>query len=202
MVGYQKKYTLIRPHLPGYHANLQRQYTLSLAASTNSIPLPSVPEVFGVRLPPTAETLTYIDFDLLPNKPPPGTKLYDEEIEEVEESESEEEDDEDEDMEPAAIPGPVSTSAAAAQQRPVVDIGPVSAMQTPSDIDMIGTPGGAEEGSDAAEEEEDGLFAGGDEDEDEDDGSGGEDAMEEVQTTNDAAAAGVKRKLVEEEDYD
>jgi len=38
-------------------------------------------------------------------------------------------------------------------------------MQTPSDIDMLGTAGrAADEGSDAAEEE-DGLFAGGDDEE-------------------------------------
>ena len=35
-----------------------------------------------------------MDFDLVPNKPPPGVKIFDEEIEEIEES-----DDEDEDME-------------------------------------------------------------------------------------------------------
>lgn len=102
-------------------------------------------------------------------------------------------------MEPAAIPAPALVQVAA---RPglAVDIGPVSAMQTPSDIDMIGTPGGAvDEGSDAAEEEE-GLFAGGDDDE-ENEESGGEDAMEEVETTS-GTAVGVKRKLVEEEDYD
>ncbi|KAH9938494.1 uncharacterized protein B0H18DRAFT_967431, partial [Fomitopsis serialis] len=57
------------------------------------------PEVFGVRLPPANDCLTSVDFDLVPNKPPPGVKLYDEEVEEVEESEEE-----DEDMEPAAIP--------------------------------------------------------------------------------------------------
>ena len=51
-----------------------------------------MPEVFGVRLPPASELLTSVDFDLIPNKPPPGTKLYDEEVEEIEESESEEDD--------------------------------------------------------------------------------------------------------------
>ena len=68
------------------------QYTLSLAAQTNAVPLPAVPEVFGVRLPPASECLTSVDFDLVPSKPPPGVKLYDEEFEEVEESEDEDED--------------------------------------------------------------------------------------------------------------
>ena len=54
---------------------------LSLATQTNSVPLPSVPEVYGVRLPPASECLTAVDFDLVPNKPPPGVKLFDEEIE-------------------------------------------------------------------------------------------------------------------------
>jgi len=180
------------------------QYTLSLASQTNSVPLPSVPEVFGVRLPPASETLTSVDFDLIPNKPPPGTKLYDEEAEEVEESETEEEEDEDEDMEPTAIPGPGPAGGSGTRRQDAAGaaVGPVSAMQTPSDIDMLGTPGGraADEGSDAAEEE-DGLFAGGDDEDEDEEGSGGDDdAMEEVQTTN--TNGGVKRKLVEEEDYD
>lgn len=171
-----------------------RQYILSLASQTNAIPLPAVPEVFGVRLPPPSEALTSVDFDLIPNKPPPGVKLYDEEIEEIEESEESE--DEDEDMEPAPIPPSLSRGGGkdvemkdASQHQPPV--GPVSAIQD------VGGVGG-EDGSD----EEDGLFAGGeDEDEDDEDESGVEEAMEEVQM--DAPSTnGVKRKLVEEEDYD
>ncbi|KAJ4473490.1 TFIID-domain-containing protein [Lentinula lateritia] len=77
------------------------EYISSLATQTNAIPLPSVPEVFGVRLPQSSDCLTSLDFDLIPNKAPPGVKIYDEEIEEIEESESEEEEEE---MEPATIP--------------------------------------------------------------------------------------------------
>ncbi len=161
---------------------------LSLAAQANSVPLPSVPEVYGVRLPPAHECLTAVDFDLVPNKPPPGVKLYDEEVEEVEESES----DEDEDMEPAPLPA--SQPPSQQVQIPPVSAGPV---HTPSDVDML-TPGGAppEEGSDA--EEDDGLFAGGDEEEEE----SGDDAMEDVTASapgaGEATTNGVKRKLVEE----
>lgn len=75
---------------------------------------------------------------------------------------------------------------------------PISAFAAPSDIDMIGPVSGTrmetEEGSEAAEEEEDGLFAGGDDEEEESDG------MEEVSTTEPVTS--VKRKLVEEDDYD
>ncbi|KLO18074.1 transcription factor TAFII-31, partial [Schizopora paradoxa] len=34
-----------------FGGRVPKEYTLSLAAQTNAIPLPSVPEVFGVRLP-------------------------------------------------------------------------------------------------------------------------------------------------------
>ena len=57
---------------------------------------------------------------------------------------------------------------------------------------LPGTKTTAGDGSDI--EDEDGLFAGGDEDEESDA------AMEEVQTG--LATNGVKRKLVEEDDYD
>ena len=152
---------------------------MSLASQTNAVPLPSVPEVFGVRLPPANECLTSVDFDLVPNKPPPGVKIFDEEIEEIEES-----DDEDEDMEPAAIPS--SSSQPANHEIPPPPIGPP---QTSSDIDML-NPGGLDDGS---EVEEDGLFAGGDEEEE-----SGNEHMDIVPP--EPAVNGVKRKL--DEDYD
>ncbi|KZT72695.1 TFIID-31kDa-domain-containing protein [Daedalea quercina L-15889] len=181
-----------------FGGRVPKDYILSLATQTNPVPLPSVPEVFGVRLPPANECLTSVDFDLVPNKPPPGVKLYDEEIEEIEES-----DEEDEDMEPAAIPPVSQVSAAAAppppQQPQQQAAAPMGALHTPSDVDMM-TPGGrAEEGSEA--DEEDGLFGGTGADEEEE---SGDEPMEEVTaaTPADAATNGVKRKLVEEEDYD
>ncbi|KAG9219172.1 hypothetical protein CCMSSC00406_0001582 [Pleurotus cornucopiae] len=183
-----------------FGGRIPKEHTLSLATHTNALPLPAVPEVFGVRLPPPSECLTAVDFDLVPNKPPPGVKLYDEEVEEIEESESEEE----EYIEPAPIPQR-SLPQSSATPMPMDHIReeapfPISAIATPSDMDMIGTPGamGATQttagdgGSDI--EDEDGLFAGGDEDEESDA------AMEEVQTG--LATNGVKRKLVEEDDYD
>ena len=61
-----------------------------------------------------------------------------------------------------------------------------------------GSPPGVVPGPEA--EEDDGLFAGGDEEEEE----SGDEAMEDVTASGagDAATNGVKRKLVEEEDYD
>lgn len=158
---------------------------LSLAAQTNAVPLPAVPEVFGVRLPPPSDCLTSVDFDLVPNKPPPGVKLYDEEIEEVEESE-----DEDEDMEPATIPTPAPTLQT---DVPRAVPPPMGALHTPSDVDMM-TPGvGAH---DDASEGEGGLFSGGEEEEE-----SGDEAMD-VSTSAADAPNGTKRKLVEEDDYD
>lgn len=159
---------------------------MTLASQTNATPLPAVPEIFGVRLPSSSDTLTSVNFDLVPNKPPPTVKLYDEEVEEIEEDEegvvAQEDEEDDADMEPAAIPV-------------------VNAPITPTDVEMGGTPapiiaGGApEEGSENGEEAD--LFGGGGDDEDEE--SNADEAMEEVQTTS-TPSSGVKRKL--EEDYD
>ena len=136
-----------------------------------------------MRLPPAVETLTAVDFDLVPNRPPPTVRLYDEEIEEIEEERQEEEED-DADMEPAAIPV-------------------VNAPVTPADVEMGGTPAPiiagevAEEASENGEEAD--LFGGGGDDED--DESNADETMEEVEATG-TPSSGVKRKLVEEEDYD
>ncbi|KAK7061574.1 transcription initiation factor TFIID subunit 9 [Favolaschia claudopus] len=182
-----------------FGGRVPKEYILSLASEVNAVPLPAVPEVFGVRMPQASECLTSIDFDLIPNKPPPGVKLYDEEIEEVEESESEEDDDDD--MEPTPIPQqrpmPLSRPAAPqTQQEPPREFEeapfPISAIDTSADI-RIGSQMAVDEGSEAGEEE-DGLFAGGDEEEED------SDAMEEVQTS--LEHNGVKRKLEEDDDYD
>ena len=156
-----------------------------------------MPEVFGLRLPPPNECLTAIDFDLVPNRPPPEEKQFDEEVEEIVESASE---DEDEDMEPATIPpaNTVSQSQAAmtaTAPHPTV-ANPGNAVRTPSeDVEMAdisaAVPNEVEEGSD----EDDGLFAGGEE-------SGADEPMEEVTTVAEEQADGLKRKLVEEDDYD
>jgi transcription initiation factor TFIID subunit 9B len=148
-------------------------------------------EVFGLRLPPQSERLTAIDFDLLPNRPPPEEKQFDEEIEEIVESASE---DEDEDMEPATIPAVIPPLQAQVITAHTAVVNPVNAVQSPEDVEMADTsvavPNELEEGSD----EDDGLFAGGEE-------SGVDEPMEEVTAAEDQAD-GLKRKLVEEDDYD
>ena len=82
---------------------------MQLATQTNAIPLPPIPEVFGVRLPPLKDCLTSVDFDLVPNKPPPTVQLYEEEI--VEETDDEEEgDDEDDEMEELDVTAAVNNN--------------------------------------------------------------------------------------------
>ncbi|KAH7887891.1 transcription initiation factor IID, 31kD subunit-domain-containing protein [Phlebopus sp. FC_14] len=177
-----------------FGGRVPKEYLLSLASQTNAAPLPAVSEVFGVRLPPASETLTAVNFDLVPNKPPPTVKLYDEEIEEIEEEAEEsapgvqeDEEDEDADMEPAAIP--LSNPATSPTD---VEMG----TSTPAPVVAGVAP---DDGSDGGEEA-DGLFGGGGDDDDDD--SNADDTMEEVQTTLSTPSNGVKRKLVEEEDYD
>jgi len=51
------------------------QFLLSLASTVNAVPLPSLSEVFGVRLPPPAHRLTAPNFTLAPRTagvPAPG----------------------------------------------------------------------------------------------------------------------------------
>lgn len=121
----------------------------------------------------------------MPNKPPPTVKQYDEEVEEVEEDEEEEEEAwargaPDHEMHDGTIGG--------------------RAFHTPPDADMVspsGPPlGPMDDGSDGGADDDDGLFAGGDDD------SEGDEGMESVEVPEVPNANGIKRKLVEEDDYD
>lgn len=149
---------------------------LNLAAQTNAIPLPSVPEVFGVRLPASAHCLTNVNFDLVPNKPPPSVKQYDEEIEEIEE-ESEDE----------GVPGADGDVSMLGVQ-PTLSYRYDADMASPEPLAVVNA-------GDDTMDDDDGLFDG------KDDDSEGDDAMESV-IVPDIASNGVKRKLVEEDDYD
>ncbi|THH03592.1 hypothetical protein EW145_g6158 [Phellinidium pouzarii] len=171
-----------------FGGRVPKEYILSLASQANAIPLPSVPEVFGVRTPSSPHVLSQVDFDLLPNRPPPRVKQYDEEVEEVEEDVSDDEDAlrQDTMMKYAEPDG-------ASSMRPFA---------TPSDADMM-SPGpvisaavAGDEGSDGGQDDDDdGLFG--------DDDSEGDEAMESVEVPDlDPIANGIKRKLVEEDDYD
>ncbi|EIW82198.1 TFIID-31kDa-domain-containing protein [Coniophora puteana RWD-64-598 SS2] len=210
-----------------FGGRVPKEYILSLASQVNATPLPAVPEIFGVRLPPAGDTLTSVNFDLVPNKPPPSVPQYDEEVEEVEEEdeeeeeegaedgiqgEEEEEEEEEEEYDQKPIPAP-GFGPPRAQQREEeeeeeddADMEPAAIPITPSDVEMragTGTPGvgapvvagGDEEASEHGDGDNEDLF--GEEDEGEE-GSNADEAMEEVPTQGN----GVKRKLVEDEDYD
>ncbi|KWU47597.1 transcription factor TAFII-31, partial [Rhodotorula sp. JG-1b] len=43
-----------------------RIFLLQLATTVNSVPLPPVPEVYGIRLPPPAQRLTAPNFSIVP----------------------------------------------------------------------------------------------------------------------------------------
>lgn len=171
---------------------------LSLANQINAVPLPAVPEVFGVRIPnqvisgssgipnhTTADVLTAIDFDLLPNDPPPGQVLFDEYEEEEEESDSDDmDDDDDDDMEAAPIP-----SMNQRPQQPMEDTPfPISAIATEADLRRPTVPAEEEE-----EEDDEELFSGGDDE---------DDAMDQDPAPNADAAGQAERQLAEDDNYD
>ncbi|KAF8314715.1 TFIID-31kDa-domain-containing protein, partial [Clavulina sp. PMI_390] len=86
-----------------FGGRVPKEHLLSLATKTNSEPLPTISETYGIRLPPQKYCLTAIDFDLVPNKPPPQdmpSVSSDEEDEDAEDEEDEAEIDEamDEDL--------------------------------------------------------------------------------------------------------
>ncbi|GAA5846898.1 hypothetical protein JCM3766R1_000834 [Sporobolomyces carnicolor] len=54
-------------------ASVPKEFLLQLATQVNSVPLPPVPEVYGIRLPPAAQRLTAPNFSIVPRSGPPPT---------------------------------------------------------------------------------------------------------------------------------
>jgi transcription initiation factor TFIID subunit 9B len=171
---------------------------MSLAAETNAKPLPAVPEVFGLRHPPESECLTHVDFDLVPNRPPPDVKAWDEVLEEVEEPSDDEEAEEEEEEEELAedMVAPARRARASTSQSEDTYMGdassapgevPASGNHTP-DVEMRGTPVDAGPTGADEDDEDDGLFGG------DDDEMSADEAPPPPPT--------MQRKLVEEDDYD
>lgn len=112
-------------------ASVPKELLLQLASQVNSMPLPAVPEVYGVRLPPPAQRLTAPNFSLV--KPDLSKKqdkqtngnlqqqdgnedgLFGQEGEEEEEDDDEDEDDEE--MEDVTLGLPAQTDASAASNK-------------------------------------------------------------------------------------
>ena len=128
-----------------------------------------------------------MDFDLVPNKPPPSVTQYDEEIEEVEESESDEED-----MVDAMVPHVAQNSTVTNANSMRTLATPDAEMASPAPVTASHLP--ADEGSDAGQDDDDGLCGNYDSDADE--------AAETNEPAESSNANGIKRKLVEEDDYD
>ncbi|GAA5986394.1 hypothetical protein JCM10908_003735 [Rhodotorula pacifica] len=56
-------------------AQLPKEFLLQLATTVNSVPLPPVPEVYGIRLPPPAQRITAPNFSIVPRSAgPPATE--------------------------------------------------------------------------------------------------------------------------------
>lgn len=158
-------------------------------------------ETYGVRLPPAKYCLTAIDFDLVPNKPPPQDVLHLSE----DEGEDDGEDEEDEaEIDEAMDEDPLS---------PRRDADGDTAMFTPgtdgvavvSSMDALGLLTGAPPANaaeaDASDSDDgpDGLFEDDDEDEQEDE------SQDPTAGTASAVAVpqvGEKRKLNEDDEYD
>ncbi|GAA5944483.1 uncharacterized protein JCM15063_006378 [Sporobolomyces koalae] len=51
-------------------ASVPKEFLLQLATQVNSVPLPAVPEVYGIRLPPVAQRLTAPNFSIVPRTEP------------------------------------------------------------------------------------------------------------------------------------
>ncbi|KAG0347099.1 Transcription initiation factor TFIID subunit 9B [Podila humilis] len=54
-----------------------KEFLLELAEEKNKVPLPLIPEKYGIRLPQERHCLTAINFQLIPELPPRGTILKD-----------------------------------------------------------------------------------------------------------------------------
>ncbi|KAF9185426.1 Transcription initiation factor TFIID subunit 9 [Haplosporangium sp. Z 767] len=51
-----------------------KEFLLELAEEKNRVPLPLIPEKYGIRLPHERHCLTAVNFQLIPELPPPGAQ--------------------------------------------------------------------------------------------------------------------------------
>ncbi|BGP23697.1 Transcription initiation factor TFIID subunit 9 [Rhodotorula toruloides] len=60
-------------------AQVPKEFLLQLANTVNAVPLPPVPEVYGIRLPPPAQRLTAPNFSIVPRSagPPDALAAFD-----------------------------------------------------------------------------------------------------------------------------
>ncbi|QRV87958.1 Transcription initiation factor IID, 31kD subunit [Ceratobasidium sp. AG-Ba] len=155
-----------------------KEHLLALATKTNAQPLPSVSDTYGVRLPPAKQALTSVDFDIVPNKPPP-------EYEEWEEDDT-----------PELPPAPPAEDLMVMDDpdEPIALLDDAIPMQ------------GAQEGEALQAEEEDNdaddLFGDADNDDDENKMDQDPAVPESAPTNGSPSGGGVKRKIEEDDNYD
>ncbi|QRW02129.1 Transcription initiation factor IID, 31kD subunit [Ceratobasidium sp. AG-Ba] len=156
-----------------------KEHLLALATKTNAQPLPSVSDTYGVRLPPAKQALTSVDFDIVPNKPPP------EEYEEWEEDDT-----------PELPPAPP------AEDLMVMDDPDEPIALLDEAIPMQGAQGGEALQAEEEDNDADDLF--GDADNDDDENKMDQDPVvpESAPTNGSPSGGGVKRKIEEDDNYD
>ncbi|QRV73083.1 Transcription initiation factor IID, 31kD subunit [Ceratobasidium sp. AG-Ba] len=155
-----------------------KEHLLALATKTNAQPLPSVSDTYGVRLPPAKQALTSVDFDIVPNKPPP-------EYEEWEEDDT-----------PELPPAPP------AEDLMVMDDPDEPIALLDEAIPMQGAQGGEALQAEEEDNDADDLF--GDADNDDDENKMDQDPVvpESAPTNGSPSGGGVKRKIEEDDNYD
>lgn len=160
-------------------------------------------ETYGVRLPPQKYQLTAVDFDLLPNKPPPQDVLHLSSDGEDDEAEDDDEGDEAE-VNEAMDEDPLSPRRDMDGDTNMLTPGADGAIAVAS-MDTLGLiigNKGPEANDSDSDDGPDGLFEDDDEDEQEDDDQDGGAAAAVGGGSQNAPQVGDKRKLNEDDEYD
>lgn len=160
-------------------------------------------ETYGVRLPPQKYQLTAVDFDLLPNKPPPQDVLHLSSDGEDDEAEDDDEGDEAE-VNEAMDEDPLSPRRDMDGDTNMLTPGAEDPMPVAS-MDSLGltfSSKPADANDSDSDDGPDGLFEDDDEDEQEDDDQDSGAAAAAGGAAQSAPQVGDKRKLNEDDEYD
>ncbi|ELU45452.1 TFIID-31kDa domain-containing protein [Rhizoctonia solani AG-1 IA] len=165
-----------------------KEHLMALATKTNAQSLPAVSDTYGIRVP-AKHALTSVDFDIVPNKPPPGLngpETYEEEYEEWEEDDTPEQPSGPQGDDLMVMDDPDEPIALVEDVAPMQNGGATAGEEAPTQVDE-----GA--GSDA-----DDLF-----------GDAGEDDADKMdqdapapEPSGTSPSAGAKRKMEEDDNYD
>ncbi|KAJ1309103.1 hypothetical protein OPQ81_004781 [Rhizoctonia solani] len=165
-----------------------KEHLMALATKTNAQPLPSVSDTYGIRIP-AKHALTSVDFDIVPNKPPPGLngpETYEEEYEEWEEDDTPEQPSTSQADDLMVMDDPDEPIALVDEVAPIQNNVGETTAEAPAQADETA-------GSDA-----DDLFG----DAGEDDADRMEQDAPVTEPSGASPAAGAKRKMEEDDNYD